>query len=58
VSFTTGSDGKYSFLVPAGKYNVRLVAKRGYTRTTPSSGVYEIALAAGATASGKSFGQR
>lgn len=58
LSFTTGADGKFTFVVPAGKYNVREVLKSGFTRTTPSTGVYAVTLASGQISSGKNFGDK
>ena len=39
-SFTTGADGKFSFVVPAGTYHLREVLKSGFTRTTPAGGLF------------------
>src|SRR5205807_1679400 len=49
-SFTTGSDGKFSFVIPSGTYHLREVLKAGFKRTTPSTGVYLITLFSGKTA--------
>jgi ELWxxDGT repeat protein len=58
LSFTTGSDGKFSFTVPAGTYHLREVLKSGFKRTAPSTGVYTIALVSGQTASARNFGDK
>ena len=58
LSFTTGSDGKFSFVVPAGTYHLREVLKSGFARTAPTSGVYTITLSSGKTATGKNFGDK
>ncbi|HEX4792867.1 MAG TPA: SdrD B-like domain-containing protein [Humisphaera sp.] len=58
VSTTTDSKGNYRFVVAAGKYNVREVLKSGFTRTTPTTGVYAMTLTAGQAVSGKNFGDR
>ena len=55
LSFTTGSDGKFSFVVPAGTYHLRKVLKSGFKRTTPSAGVYNITLAGGQSAIREEF---
>lgn len=58
-SIVTGSDGNYSFNdLVAGTYRVRVVQQSGFTRTTPTSGVHQVTLSAGATATGRLFGQR
>jgi ELWxxDGT repeat protein len=56
LSFTTGTDGKFSFVVPAGTYHLREVLQSGFKRTAPSAGVYNITLASGQTVTGKNFG--
>ncbi|HEX4796632.1 MAG TPA: SdrD B-like domain-containing protein [Humisphaera sp.] len=58
VSTTTDSKGNYRFVVVAGKYNVREILKSGFTRTTPTTGVYAMTLTAGQAAAGKNFGDR
>jgi len=58
LSITTGTDGKFSFVVPAGTYHLREVLKSGFTRTTPSTGVFTITLASGQAVTGKNFGDR
>jgi uncharacterized delta-60 repeat protein len=57
-SFTTGSDGKFSFIVPAGTYHLREVLKTGFKRTAPSTGVYTITLSSGQSTTGKNFGDK
>jgi len=57
-SVTTDSKGNYSFIVPAGKYNLREVIKSGFVRTLPAAGVYSVTVAAGQSVSGKNFGDR
>jgi len=57
-SFTTGTDGKFSFGVAAGTYHLREVLKSGFTRTTPTSGVFAITLSAGQVVTGQNFGDR
>ena len=57
-SITTTSTGTWSFgSLAAGTYIIRIVQQTGYTRTTPTAGSYTITVAAGATASGKLFGE-
>jgi hypothetical protein len=58
ISFSTGSDGKFSFVVPAGTYHLREVLKSGFKRTAPSTGVYNITLSSGQSATGKNFGDK
>jgi hypothetical protein len=43
--------------VSAGTYVVRVVAKKGYTVTTPSKGLYSITVKAGMVVRGKAFGE-
>ncbi|HEX4795803.1 MAG TPA: SdrD B-like domain-containing protein, partial [Humisphaera sp.] len=57
-SFTTGADGKFSFVVPAGTYHLREVIKSGFTRTTPVRGLFTLTLASGQSATGKNFGNK
>jgi hypothetical protein len=57
-SFTTGTDGKFSFVVPAGTYHLREVLKSGFTITTPAGGLYTLTLASGQSATGKNFGDK
>ncbi|HEX4793045.1 MAG TPA: SdrD B-like domain-containing protein, partial [Humisphaera sp.] len=58
LSVTTGADGKFSFVVPAGTYHLREVLKSGFTRTTPSTGVFTLTLGSGQVITGKNFGDR
>jgi len=58
LSFTTGSDGKFSFVVSAGTYHLREVLKSGFKITTPSGGVLTITLGSGKTATAKNFGDK
>jgi len=58
LSVTTASDGKFSFVVPAGTYHLREVLKSGFTVTTPSGGLYTLTLSSGQAASGKNFGMK
>ena len=58
LSFTTGSDGKFNFVIPAGTYHLREVLKSGFKRTAPSTGVYNITLSSGQSATGKNFGDK
>ncbi|HEV2690847.1 MAG TPA: SdrD B-like domain-containing protein, partial [Bryobacteraceae bacterium] len=58
LSFTTGLNGKFSFVVPAGTYHLRGVLKSGFKRTAPSTGVYNITLSSGQSATGKNFGDK
>jgi hypothetical protein len=57
VSFATGTDGKFSFNVKAGKYTLRIVQKKGFTHTSPAGG-YSITVGAGQSVSGKNFGEQ
>ena len=57
-SFTTGADGKFSFIIPAGTYHLREVLKTGFTRTTPSTGVFTLTLSSGQSLSGENFGDK
>ncbi|HEX4795924.1 MAG TPA: SdrD B-like domain-containing protein, partial [Humisphaera sp.] len=57
-SFTTGTDGKFSFVVPAGTYHLREVLKSGFAITTPAGGLYTLTLASGQSATGKNFGDK
>ncbi|HEX4796686.1 MAG TPA: SdrD B-like domain-containing protein [Humisphaera sp.] len=58
ASYTTGPDGKFNFVVPAGSYHLREVPKSGFTRTAPKSGVFSISLSDGQSVIGKQFGDR
>ena len=57
-SFTTGTDGKFSFVVPAGTYHLREVLKSGFAITTPAGGLYTPRLASGQSAAGRNFGDK
>jgi hypothetical protein len=56
LSFTTGTDGKFSFVVPAGTYHLREVLKSGFAITTPAGGLYTLTLSSGQSMTGKNFG--
>jgi hypothetical protein len=58
LTFTTGTDGKFSFIVPAGTYHLREMLKSGLKRTAPSAGVFTITLASGKTATRTNFGDK
>jgi hypothetical protein len=58
LSFTTGSNGAFSFIVPAGTYHLREVLKSGFKQTAPAGAVYTITLGSGKTATGKNFGDK
>ena len=58
LSFTTGSNGAYSFVVAAGTFHVREVLKCGFKLTAPVGGTYRITLASGKTVTGKNFGDK
>lgn len=58
-SVLTDTSGNFSFKsLAAGTYNVRVVQQSGWTRTTPTSGYFSITLSAGASSTGKLFGER
>jgi hypothetical protein len=55
----TDSGGNWKFdNLAAGTYHVRVVQQSGWTRTTPSTGSYDVTLTAGKTSTGKLFGQK
>jgi hypothetical protein len=55
----TDAGGNWKFdNLAAGTYHVRVVQQTGWTRTTPTSGSYDVTLAAGKTSTGKLFGQK
>jgi uncharacterized delta-60 repeat protein len=55
---TTDSNGNFTFLgLKAGTYIVRVVAPKGWTGTTPSSGNYLLNLSSGQLGSGVLFGE-
>jgi hypothetical protein len=56
--FTTGADGKFNFVVPAGTYHLREVLKSGFKRTAPATGVYTITLGSAQVVTGKNFGDK
>jgi len=59
LSATSATDGTWSFTnLKAGTYNVRIVQKTGWTRTTPSTGVFSHTLISGQAVTGDLFGQR
>ncbi|HEX4794500.1 MAG TPA: SdrD B-like domain-containing protein [Humisphaera sp.] len=53
-TFTTGADGKFSFVVVAGTYHPALIHKTGVGVIVPLNG-YSLALGNGQSASGKNF---
>jgi hypothetical protein len=57
-SVLTDSSGSFTFkALAAGAYKLRVVQQTGWSRTTPSAGYLTVTLAAGATGSGKLFGE-
>lgn len=58
ASITTDATGRFTFVVPAGTFHLREVLKSGFTRTTPTAGVYTLTLSAGQTTTGKIFGDK
>jgi len=55
----SASDGSWSFIgLTPGTYNIRIVQVTGFTRTTPSSGVFSVAVGSGAHSTTSNFGQR
>ena len=56
--FTTGADGRFTFIVVAGTYHLREILKAGFKRTTPTSGLYTITVGSAQTFSGDNFGNR
>ena len=57
-SLVTGSDGKFSFVVPAGTYRLRELPKLGFGATFPFPLLYTLILSSGQSATGKNFGNR
>jgi hypothetical protein len=58
-SVLTDSAGNFSFkALPAGTYKLRVVQQSSWKQTTPTAGYYTITLGAGATATGKLFGEK
>ena len=58
-SVLTDINGNWSFkTLSAGTYVVRIVQQSGWRRTTPTSGSFTITLAAGASSTGKLFGEK
>lgn len=59
TSVLTDSAGNYKFTsLAAGAYRVRVVQQAGWTRKAPSTGVYNVTLAAGGSSTGKNFGEK
>ena len=55
-TFTTGANGVFTFSgLAAGTYRVRMVQLSGYTWTAPTSGYYEVPVAAGQTVITKDY---
>ena len=54
-SFTTGADGKFSFVVAAGTYHAAVIHKMGYGVFVPLAGEYSLTLGKGQSATGKNF---
>jgi serine-aspartate repeat-containing protein C/D/E len=55
---TTASNGTFSFVsLKAGTYTLRVVAKSGYTLTSPSSGYYTVVLEPGVPVTGINFAE-
>ena len=58
-SKASDASGHWTFVsFAAGTYRVQVVQKTGWTRTTPTSGYYEVTLASGAATSGRLFGEK
>jgi protocatechuate 3,4-dioxygenase beta subunit len=54
---TTDAGGNFKFTgLAAGSYRIREVVPAGYRRTTPSSGYFDVTLAANQAVTGKNFG--
>jgi hypothetical protein len=58
LTATTNSTGRYSFIVPAGKYVVREALKKGFHRTSPAKGFWPVTAAAGHIIDSVNFGDR
>ncbi len=59
TSVRSGTDGSWKFNdLGAGTYNVRIVQVTGFSRTTPTSGVFSVVVANGSEKTGNLFGQR
>lgn len=53
----TGTDGKFTFTVPAGTYIIRVAPRKGYTAQYPGANVgYQIKITAGQIYTGVNFG--
>jgi uncharacterized delta-60 repeat protein len=58
-SVLTDSGGKWSFAnLTAGTYRIRVVQQSGWTRTTPTSGSFDVTLSNGTVRDGLLFGQK